>query len=226
MDARKDYYAISGVLPSIKRFMQGLPGLKSPIAWAALSMTAAIFVAIGCLAVRAGLSPPAPAIALTRQQMDQCENKGSVYSPELMLSACTAAIESGGSRGKAAYNNRGNAYYAKKDYDHAIADYTEAIRLDPKYALAHINRGNAYKVKGDYDRAIEDYSEAIRLDPEDALAYFKRGNAYEAKKDYGSAIADFTEAIQLNPSDASAFNSRCWNLALANRDPRGARRLQ
>jgi tetratricopeptide (TPR) repeat protein len=205
-----------------KRFTQGLPRLKSPIALTALSITAAIFVVIGCLAVRAGLSPPAPAIALTHQQIDQCENKGSVYSLEAMLSACTATIESGGSRGKAAYNNRGNAYYAEKDYDHAIADYTEAIRLDPKYALAHINRGNAYKVKGDYDRAIEDYSEAIRLDPEDALAYFKRGNAYEAKKDYGRAIVDFTEAIQLNPSNANTFNSRCWNRALADRDLQGA----
>ena len=31
-----------------------------------------------------------------------------------------------------AYNNRGLAYRAKGDYDHAIADYNEAIRLDPR----------------------------------------------------------------------------------------------
>jgi tetratricopeptide (TPR) repeat protein len=202
----------------MERFIQGLSELKSRIVWIALSVTTVIFVAIGCLAVRATLSTPAPAIALTQQQIEQCDNKGKVYSPELMLNACTAAIESGKWRSKAAYNNRGNAYYAKKDSDRAIADYTEAIRLDPKYALAYSNRGTAYKAKGDYDRAIADYTEAIRLDPEDALAYSKRGNAYEAKKDYGRAIVDFTEAIQLNPNDANAFNSRCWNRALANRD--------
>jgi tetratricopeptide (TPR) repeat protein len=209
-------------IATMKRFIQGLPELKSRIVWTALSVAVVIFITFGCLAVRARLSSPAPATALTQQQIEQCDNKGNVYSPAMMLTACTAAIESGRWRGKAAYNNRGNAYFAKKDYDRAIADYTEAIRLDPKYALAYSNRGTAYKAKGNYDLAIADYTEAIRLDPEDALAYFKRGNAYEARKNYDRAIADFTEAIQLNPNDANAFNSRCWNRALTNRDLEGA----
>ncbi|GHV75114.1 hypothetical protein AGMMS49940_24160 [Spirochaetia bacterium] len=29
------------------------------------------------------------------------------------------------------HNNRGDAYYRKKDYDSAIADYTRAIKFDP-----------------------------------------------------------------------------------------------
>jgi tetratricopeptide (TPR) repeat protein len=206
----------------MERFIQGLPQHKSRIAWIALSVSTVIFVAIGCLAVRARLATPALAIATTQQKIEQCDNKGDVYSPELMLAACTAAIGSGKWRGKAAYNNRGNAYFAKKDYDRAIADYTEAIRLDPKYVLAYINRGSAYKAKGDYDDAIGDYTEATTIDPEDALAYSKRGNAYEARKNYDRAIADFTEALQLNPNDANAFNSRCWNRTLADRDLQGA----
>ena len=56
-------------------------------------------------------------------------------------------------------------YGDKGDYDRAIADYDEAIRLDPRYAVAYYNRGVAYCDKGDYDRAIADYNEAIRLDP-------------------------------------------------------------
>ena len=59
----------------------------------------------------------------------------------------------------------------KEEYDKAIADYNEAIRLDPKDAAAYDNRGNAWQAKGEYDKAIADYNEAIRLDPKDADAY-------------------------------------------------------
>jgi len=49
------------------------------------------------------------------------------------------------------------------DFDKAIADSTEAIRLDPTLAGAYNNRGLAYAEKGDFDKAVSDYSEAIRL---------------------------------------------------------------
>ena len=74
-----------------------------------------------------------------------------------------------------AYYNRGVAYSDKGDTDRAIADFTEAIRLDPKYANAYVNRGVAYGDKGENDRAIADYTEAIRLDPKFAHAYCNRG---------------------------------------------------
>ena len=64
-----------------------------------------------------------------------------------------------------AYDNRGHAWYAKGEYDKAIADYDEAIRLDPKYAMAYNNRGLAWYAKQEYDKAIADYDKAIDLDP-------------------------------------------------------------
>ena len=69
----------------------------------------------------------------------------------------------------------------KGDYDKAIADYTEAIRLNPKLAEAYYSRGFAYGKKGDYDKAIADYTEAIRLDPKYAEAYYNRGVAYATR---------------------------------------------
>jgi tetratricopeptide (TPR) repeat protein len=107
-----------------------------------------------------------------------------------------------------AYNNRGTADSGKKDYDKAIANYTEAILLDPQFAKAYFNRGVAQYNKKDYDRAIADYTQAIRLDPNYASAYYNRGLAYDYKKDYDKAIADYTEAIRLNPRYALAYNNR------------------
>jgi tetratricopeptide (TPR) repeat protein len=99
----------------------------------------------------------------------------------------------------AAYNNHGLAYAAKGEYDRAIADYNEAIRLDQKYVFTYNNRGLTYKAKGDLDRAIADYSEAIRLDPKYASAYYDRGNAYGAMGSIDAAVADYDEAVRLDP---------------------------
>ena len=59
-------------------------------------------------------------------------------------------------------------FYVKKDYDRAIADYDQAIRLNPNYAAAYNSRGLAYDDKRDYDRAIADFNKAIKLNPNDA----------------------------------------------------------
>jgi tetratricopeptide (TPR) repeat protein len=37
------------------------------------------------------------------------------------------------------YNGRGIAYYRKGEYDRAIADFTEALRIDPNYTQAKDN---------------------------------------------------------------------------------------
>ena len=102
------------------------------------------------------------------------------------------------------YWERGLAYENKGEHDRAIADFTEAIRLDPKYDIEYYGRGLAYENKGDYDKAIPDYTEAIRLDPKDARAYWGRGVAYGKKDEIDKAITDLTEAIRLDPAYAKS----------------------
>ena len=64
------------------------------------------------------------------------------------------------------------------DYDRAIKDSDEAIRLEPNSSGAFYNRGLAWGQKTDYDRAIKDFSEAIRIDPNNADAFHNRGLAW------------------------------------------------
>ena len=66
---------------------------------------------------------------------------------------------------------RGTEALSKHNYDLAITNYSEAIRLRPDFAEAFNNRGYAYYHKGDWDKAIIDYNEAIRLKPDYAKAY-------------------------------------------------------
>jgi serine/threonine protein kinase/regulator of sirC expression with transglutaminase-like and TPR domain len=103
---------------------------------------------------------------------------------------------------------RGQAWAAKEDYDKAITDATEAIRIDGKFAPVLYLRGDAYLAKGEWDKAITDYTEFIRLDSQNADAYYHRGSAWFAKGAYDIAIADYNEAIRLDSKNAATWFSR------------------
>jgi tetratricopeptide (TPR) repeat protein len=130
---------------------------------------------------------------------------------DLKIVGCTAFIQSGqeSNEGLAqAFGHRGYAYVQKGNYDRAIQDYDEAIRLNPTFFGTFYARGDAYFYKNNYDRAIQDFDEAIRLNPSYAPAFHDRGSAYHNKANYDRAIQDYDQAIHLNPSYAEAFYSR------------------
>ena len=109
----------------------------------------------------------------------------------------------------AKYVWRANVWLELKEFDIAIADFNEAIRLDHgSAAVAYQGRGRAWRDKKDYDKAIADCNEAIRLDPGHARAYYTRGVVWSDKKDYDQAIADYNEAIRLDPGYAHPYNGR------------------
>jgi tetratricopeptide (TPR) repeat protein len=106
------------------------------------------------------------------------------------------------------YLMRGDNFSARKEYDLAIPDYDQAIRLNPKYAEAYNNRGYAYYWNGDAAHAIADYSRAIELRPDYAYAYNNRGAAYMASGHSDQAIDDFDRAIQLQRDFPQAYINR------------------
>src|SRR5262245_59642002 len=54
---------------------------------------------------------------------------------------------------------------ARGDYDRAIVDYSEAIRINPNYAVAYSNRGNLFQAQGRRKEAIADFRRALAIDP-------------------------------------------------------------
>jgi len=79
--------------------------------------------------------------------------------------------------------DRGLTYYDKGDYDRAIADFTQALRLNPNNYGVYLFRGHSYIIKGDYDRGIADLDQSIKLNSNEAQTYLLRGTAYKDKKD-------------------------------------------
>ena len=147
----------------------------------------------------------APASA---QWTDEAQKCAETPDPNLAFELCTRAIQSGALSGAGlavTFNNRGNAYQSKGEYQRAIQDYDEALRIDPDSALAFNNRASAFQHMGNYDRAIQDYNHAIRLDPSSALAYNNRGRTQHLQGEYVLALKHYGEALDLDPDYPLAF---------------------
>jgi tetratricopeptide (TPR) repeat protein len=165
----------------------------------------------GVIALAGSLVIAGPAPAAESQAWTWCVNRNNAYSPDLAIGGCTTVIQSGKeTKGNLsiAFKNRGVAHYHAHDYDRAIADADQAIKLNPKYAPAFIDRGNSHHAKQEYNLAIADYTEAIRIDPKYAIAYKNRGDIHYAKKDCDRAFADQNIAIRLNPKYTNAYIDR------------------
>lgn len=120
----------------------------------------------------------------------------------------TRALDSGQIKNgdlAAAHFDRGLAWANSGEYDKAIPDYSDAIRLNPQLVGAYHSRGVAWVKLGEYDKAIRDFNLAIRNDAQDAESFDGRGVAWYYKREHDKAIADFDVAIRLNLHDAVAL---------------------
>ena len=111
-----------------------------------------------------------------------------------------------------AYRLRGYARALNGEWDQAVADFGECIRLDPN-GFTYADRALAWNGKNEFEHAIADADEAIRLDPSYKYAYYNRGFARNARQEFDKAIGDFDEAVRLDPNYADAYLCRgtIWN---------------
>ena len=97
-----------------------------------------------------------------------------------------------------AYVSRSGEYANRGDWNRAVADMNEAVRLDPNCVSTYMERAGLYQKKGDHTIAIADFTEAIRLDRNNYVGYLRRGVAREEHGDLDAAVSDFTAVIRLN----------------------------
>jgi tetratricopeptide (TPR) repeat protein len=94
---------------------------------------------------------------------------------------------------------RGNAYYAKKDHAHAIADYGQAIGIDPKNADGFNGRCYNSAIVGQLQAALMDCNQSLALRPNDADTLDSGGITYLKLGQFDNAIADYNAALRANP---------------------------
>ena len=96
----------------------------------------------------------------------------------------------------AAYLERGNAHRNLLESEQALADWNQALRMDPNLAGGYTARGAHYRLAGDLTRALADLDKSLQLAPS-VDAFYQRGQVKYELGDYQQAISDYTDAINL-----------------------------
>lgn len=148
--------------------------------------------------------------------LTQCLHKLARWTGVMLVAVCACGFteSSKNNNGSASLTPeaclaRGDGFFASREYDKAIVEYTRAIELKPDFAEAYNNR--AYASYSKYDGTgdpVADLDRALSLRPDFAHAYNTRGCVYMAAGKPDKAIADFSRAVQLQPDYPRVYRNR------------------
>ena len=91
-------------------------------------------------------------------------------------------------------------------FQKAVSQILEAIRISPDVALYHANLGVVYHEMASYHEAVQSYRKAIELKPDSADIFRNLGATYRIMGEMSQAMSCYQKAIELNPHDAEAYN--------------------
>ena len=93
-------------------------------------------------------------------------------------------------------------------HDDAIADFTAAVRADPRCAPAFFNRAVAYKLQQRWVEVVADCTSVLALDPDNITARSLRACAAGRLGRFDQTVADCTAVIRRRPYDANCLRNR------------------
>src|SRR5262245_52962184 len=101
------------------------------------------------------------------------------------------------------------------NYDGAIADFDQVIKLDWNFSDAHMQRCDIYYASGDWEKASQDYDSVVwskrkiaDTDMQKNIARYGRGLAKLRNGDAAAGNADMAAAKSIDPNIETAFASR------------------
>ena len=100
------------------------------------------------------------------------------------------------------YTNRGFAKLKLKEYEEAIKDFNNSLRLEPNQK-AYANRGSAYSQLNQHQSAISDYTKSLEINPDDSEVLYYRGISYRTIKKMEEACSDLKRSRKLGYNNAN-----------------------
>ncbi|KAF3889500.1 MULTISPECIES: tetratricopeptide repeat protein [Nostocales] len=105
------------------------------------------------------------------------------------------------------FYQRGEEKAKKGDYQGAIAEFNQFLRLNPRGFKAYYGRGLARQKLGDKKGAMADFDLYLQFHPNDSEAHYYRGLLRLELGDYQGAITDYSHAMQSTPDNFGSINS-------------------
>jgi len=105
-------------------------------------------------------------------------------------------------------SNLGWAYYNKKEYDLAEKYYKDALKIEPRFAIALSGLGKTYIATGRIPEAITALEKAVKYSPNTAELYLDLADAYRLSREYKKAIDAYSKVIKLAPDSPLAVNAQ------------------
>jgi Tfp pilus assembly protein PilF len=152
-----------------------------------------------------------------------CYQAARAVRPDLGVNLATALLGSGREREglallarlvaetpRSPYLHFQQAYalHGNGQWDEAVAEYRQAIALDPRLAPGHNNLGAILcDHQRDYDGAIACFTTAIALNPREAWAHYNLANALKGKGRRDEAVDEYRQALALDPKSARAHTN-------------------
>ncbi len=112
------------------------------------------------------------------------------------------------------YCQRGNSYVVLHDYENAMKDFEQAIKLEPRLGRYKTNLGGVLLLKKEFRKALSILTEAVNLSPDSSTAHSNRGIALEQLGMHAEAQKEFELAIQ-NDTAKSIYLAHHARVSLA-----------
>ncbi|MCS6952776.1 MAG: tetratricopeptide repeat protein [Bryobacterales bacterium] len=159
-------------------------------------MTRHVLVVMLCVAAPACAQLAPPLENLFRQAV-AAQKAGRLLEAEKALREVLAQ----GGRLPFVYNNLGLVYQQQRAHERAMAQFREAIRLDPNYPAPRIALGASLLALGRAEEAVTELESAVRIAPREPLARLHLARAYERRGDPLAALDQWRSLVELAPGE-------------------------
>ncbi len=145
-----------------------------------------------------------PAVVAAISQAEAFTSAGDF---DQVADECAARLKAN-SEDAGAYYLRAAVHFARRRAADAVADCTEALRLDPSLAFALALRGRARSALGDLDAALADSCRARAFLPDCLFVFRTQVHVFGDQGKLQDALADAQRILDRSPSDAYAHAAR------------------